>query len=72
MAEKLKDRDWQLIQHSLESYEDNFFLVPELQKEIKATREKVLNIRFPMPKEKKGFVNFRTSDGRVITFKVRK
>ena len=72
MKNNLSDRELQIIQHSLESYEDNFFLAPELQKEIKATREKVLNIRFPMPKDKKGFVHFRTNDGRVITFKVRK
>lgn len=72
---KLNDRELQLIQHSLEHMAEGFsdlFSVPELKKELKDIEEKVLLTRFPKPKEKKGWVYFRTSSGRWVSFKLRK
>jgi len=69
---KLNDRELQLIEHSLESFEDGFFVVPELQKEIRILKDKIRLIRFPAPKPRKNQVSFQTMDGSWRTFKLRK
>jgi len=69
---KLNDRELQLIEHSLESWEDGFFVVPEIQREIKTLKEKIRLTRFPAPKPRKNCVSFQTMDGSWKTFKLRK
>jgi hypothetical protein len=69
---KLTDRELQLVEHSLESFEDGFFVAPELQKEIRVLKDKIRLIRFPAPKSHKNEVSFQTMDGSWRTFKLRK
>ena len=69
---KLNDRELQLIEHSLESFEDGFFVAPELQKEIRTLKDKIRLTRFPAPKVRKNCVSFQTMDGSWKTFKLRK